>query len=56
MNFLKGFKYAFFGFIYCIKNERNMRIHTVAAMYVLVFARFFTFSRSEYAVLLLTIK
>lgn len=55
MNFLKGFKYAFFGFIYCIKNERNMRIHTVAAMYVLVFARFFTFSRSEYAVLLLTI-
>ena len=55
MNFLRSFKYAFFGIIYCIKNERNMRIHTVAAMYVLVFARFFTFSRGEYAALILTI-
>lgn len=32
-----------------------MRIHTVAALYVLIFARFFAFSRTEYAVLLLTI-
>lgn len=32
-----------------------MRIHTVAALYVLMFARFFAFTRTEYAVLLLTI-
>ena len=55
MSFIKGFKYAFCGIIYCIKNERNMRFHTVAALYVLVFARFFDFSRSEILILLLTI-
>lgn len=54
-SFLKGFAYAFQGIIYCIKNERNMRIHTVAALYVLIFARFFAFTREEYALLLLTI-
>ena len=32
-----------------------MRIHMAAALYVLIFARFFAFSRAEYAVLLLTI-
>ncbi len=32
-----------------------MRIHTVMALYVLMFARFFTFTRAEYAILLLTI-
>ena len=53
--FLKGFAYAFQGIIYCIKNERNMRIHTVAALYVLIFARFFAFTREDYAILLLTI-
>ena len=53
--FLKGFAYAFQGIIYCIKNERNMRIHTVAALYVLIFARFFAFSREDYALILLTI-
>ncbi len=53
--FIKGFVYALSGLIYCIKNERNMRIHTVAALYVLVFARFFAFTASDYAVLLLTI-
>ena len=53
--FLKGFKYAWSGIIHCVKNERNMRIHMAAALYVLIFARFFAFSRSEYAVLLLTI-
>lgn len=53
--FLKGFVYAFQGIIYCIKNERNMRIHTVAALYVLIFARFFAFSGEDYALILLTI-
>ncbi len=53
--FLKGFKYAWSGIIHCVKNERNMRIHMVAALYVLIFARFFAFSRADYGVLLLTI-
>lgn len=55
MSFLKGFKYAFCGIIHCIKNERNMRFHTVAALYVLIFARFFGFTRTEYLIVLLTI-
>lgn len=55
MSFLKGFQYAFCGIIHCVKNERNMRFHTVAALYVLIFARFFHFTRAEYVLLLLTI-
>lgn len=53
--FLKGFQYAFRGLIHCINNERNMRFHTAVMLYVLVFSPFFTLSRMEYAVLLLTI-
>lgn len=53
--FLRGFKFAFKGILYCIKNERNMRIHTVAAVYVLIFARFFEFTGCEYAILIMTI-
>lgn len=53
--FLRGFKFAFKGILYCIKNERNMRIHTVAAVYVLIFARFFEFTKAEYAILIITI-
>ena len=55
MSFLRGFKYAFCGIIHCIKSERNMRFHIVAALYVLIFARFFDFSREDYILLLLTI-
>lgn len=55
MSFFRSFKYALIGIIYCIKNERNMRIHTVVAIYVLVFARFFELSATHYALLALTI-
>ena len=55
MSFFKSFKYAFRGILYCIKNERNMRFHTVTALYVLIFARFFNFSRGELLLLILTI-
>lgn len=55
MSFFRGFRYAFRGFIHCIKNERNMRFHTVAALYVLIFARFFDFTAAEYALLLAVI-
>ena len=50
MRFLKSFLYAFRGIVYCINNERNMRIHTVAALYVFVFSFFFEMSRARYAV------
>lgn len=54
MRFFKSFKYAFRGFIYCVNNERNMRIHTAAAVYVFAFSFFFGLSRTQYAVLFLT--
>jgi diacylglycerol kinase len=55
LRFLKSFKYAFRGIVYCINNERNMRIHTVAALYVFVFSFFFNMSRTSYAVFFLAV-
>ena len=52
--FLKSLKYAFRGVIYCINNERNMRIHTVAALYVFAFSFFFDLTRTQYALLFIT--
>ncbi len=54
MRFLKSFQYAFRGIVYCINNERNMRVHTVAALYVFAFSFFFHLSETDYAVLFLT--
>jgi diacylglycerol kinase len=55
LQFLKSFQCAFRGIVYCINTERNMRIHTVAALYVFVFSFFFEMSRARYAVIFLTI-
>lgn len=52
---LRSFKYAARGILYCLKNERNMRIHSVAAFYILIFMPFFTLSRGETALLFVTI-
>lgn len=54
MRFCKSFRYAFRGIIYCINNERNMRIHLSVALFVFAFSFFFHLSRAEYAVLFLT--
>ncbi len=54
MRFLKSFRYAARGIIYCINNERNMRVHTVVMLYVFVFSPFFELSRGQYALLLVT--
>lgn len=51
----RSFIFSFWGIGYCIRNERNMRIHLVMAAYVLVFSCFYGFSPVEYAVLLLSI-
>ena len=54
-DFLKGFVYAGRGVWYCIKKERNMRIHLCFTLYMfgfLTFYDFFEISRAEYAVLL----
>ena len=55
MKLIKSFKYAFRGFKYCIINERNMRIHTVAALYVLFFSHFFSVTKEQLILILLAI-
>lgn len=51
----KSFRDAFRGVAFCIKNERNMRIHLVVGAYMLCFSPFFHLTITEYAVLLLAI-
>lgn len=52
---LKSFQYAGRGFLYCVRNERNLRIHLIASVYVLLFSLFFSLSALEYAVLFVLI-
>jgi diacylglycerol kinase (ATP) len=53
-HFLNSFRYAMSGIIFSTKYERNMRIHLIAMLYVLYFARFYSFSRAEMILLILT--
>ncbi len=41
--------------IYTLKNERNMRSHTVVTFYILLLSLFFEFNVEKYAILFLTI-
>ncbi|NLO44887.1 MAG: diacylglycerol kinase family protein [Clostridiales bacterium] len=53
----KSFAYARRGFLYCVKNERNMRIHITVSVYMysfLLFYDFFSIDRTQLAILLLT--
>lgn len=50
---INSFRFAGRGFLYCVKNERNMRIHLTAVFYVLLFSTFYDFEPGQYAVLLL---
>lgn len=53
--FLKGFLYAGHGAVLCL-SERNFRFHLCAAGFVIFFAAgFYELSRTEWAVLVLTI-
>lgn len=55
ISLIKSFKYAFSGIWFAIKTQRNMRIHIIATIYVLFFSRYYNLSKTEYAVLFLTI-
>lgn len=52
---IKSFRYAGRGIIFCLKNERNMRIHVSAAFYLFLFLPFFELTRGQTALLLLTV-
>ena len=50
--FLRGFAFAGRGVWFCIRNERNFRVHMAVAAYVLLLAPYFSLSRGEWAALL----
>lgn len=50
-----SFNYAIDGIIYTIKTQRNMKVHVLISMLVLLLAMILNVSRSELLVLLLTI-
>ena len=53
--FLRGFRYAARGLWFCVRHERNFRIHMVIAAYVLAFAPYFSLNRGEWTALLAVI-
>lgn len=55
MKIVKSFKNALLGIISAVKSERHMRIHIVAAVYVLWFSSFYDLSKSDYAIILIVI-
>ncbi len=52
MGFFRSFYYAGRGLWFCLRHERNFRIHLVVAAYVLVLAPYFSLTRGEWAALL----
>lgn len=52
---INSFEYAFCGILHTIAHERNMRVHMVAAVYVLLFSGFYNFSKAEQCVLFLIV-
>ena len=51
----KSFLNAFRGLSYCIRNERNIRIHLTTAVLIFTFAFFFKLSNLEYAILTISV-
>lgn len=53
--FLSSFRWAGHGVLFCIRNERNFRIHLIAAFYVVLLASLLELDGMHIAVLSLTI-
>ena len=51
---INSFKCAFKGISFVMRHERNMRIHLVAALYIAFFSAFYSFSKSEIILLVIT--
>ncbi len=52
--FLTGFACAFKGIGSTVLSERNMRIHIVVMLYVFYFSSYYSLSKTEYILLILT--
>ena len=54
-NFLESFKNALNGVVYVCKNERNMKVHLLLAVVVLILSFVYNINSIEFAVVCLTI-
>lgn len=52
---IKSFQFALNGILYCIRNERNIRIHLTVMLYVFVLSGFFRLSHTEWILIILTV-
>lgn len=55
MRFIQSFVFAGRGLWFCLRHERNFRVHLTAAVYVLLLAPYFALGRGEWAALLLVL-
>jgi len=51
--FIKSFSYALSGIVYAIKTQRNMKVHTIALVLVLIIGFWLELSRLEWAIVLI---
>lgn len=51
-NLRKSFSYAVSGIAFCVRFEKNMRIHIITMLYVLFFSQFYELERSEILILI----
>ena len=51
---LKSFYCAGRGIAFCLRHERHLRIHLAATAYVMYLSTFYDFTKTDYAVLILT--
>lgn len=54
-NLVQSFVFALSGIAYALTHERNLRIHSALGVYVIYFSKYYGFSNTEYAVILLLI-
>jgi diacylglycerol kinase len=50
----RSFYLAGRGIAFCLRHERHFRIHLIATVYVMFFSLFYSFDRTDYAILILT--
>ena len=51
---IRSFYCAARGIAFCLRHERHLRIHLAATVYVMYFSSFYEFTKTDYAVLILT--
>jgi diacylglycerol kinase (ATP) len=49
---IRSFRYAIAGFIYCLKNERNMKIHLIVAITVVLISFLLKLSSIEFLIVI----